>query len=313
MADIASQITEHLICPISGQIFFDPVIASDGHTYEKYCIEKWFENNSTSPITNLVIKKNMVSNYITKNIIQKLIDNNMVKKEQIFKNPKRPFNYSNFKLKPNDFTYVKKIIDESILNLPDGDGDYPIHILCKFSTFEIIKYAIETYVPDGSIDMSVKDEHGCCPIKFIIDSNNIDAFKYVVEKEFNIYAKNNDGSTPLHYIDSIEILEYVINKNIDINVTDNYGLYPIHNICKTCNVELVKFAIEKNINMNVVANNGLYPIHYICNKGNFDLIKFAIEKGINMNVTTSDGWKPIHFICKHGDHGLIQYAIDKGL
>ena len=31
----------------------DPVIAADGHSYERSAIDEWFENKVTSPITNL--------------------------------------------------------------------------------------------------------------------------------------------------------------------------------------------------------------------------------------------------------------------
>lgn len=40
------------ICPITRSIFYNPVITSDGHTYERYAIEEWFKYNNTSPNTN---------------------------------------------------------------------------------------------------------------------------------------------------------------------------------------------------------------------------------------------------------------------
>jgi hypothetical protein len=39
-------------CPLTLETMVDPVIAADGHTYERAAIEKWFENHATSPITN---------------------------------------------------------------------------------------------------------------------------------------------------------------------------------------------------------------------------------------------------------------------
>lgn len=38
-------------CPISLAIFLDPVIASDGYTYERQEILKYKKTNSTSPMT----------------------------------------------------------------------------------------------------------------------------------------------------------------------------------------------------------------------------------------------------------------------
>lgn len=45
----------HLICPITQEIFGTPVIASDGHAYEREAIETWLLRNTSpsSPVTNL--------------------------------------------------------------------------------------------------------------------------------------------------------------------------------------------------------------------------------------------------------------------
>jgi len=38
-------------CPISRSVMVDPVIATDGKTYERKEILRWLENNNTSPFT----------------------------------------------------------------------------------------------------------------------------------------------------------------------------------------------------------------------------------------------------------------------
>lgn len=48
---------EDLKCPISREIFLNPVVASDGFIYEKECIKKWLVNHSNSPMTNEDIEK----------------------------------------------------------------------------------------------------------------------------------------------------------------------------------------------------------------------------------------------------------------
>jgi hypothetical protein len=46
------QISESLQCPISYEVFRDPVMIRDGHTYERVSIEGWFaRGNTTSPVT----------------------------------------------------------------------------------------------------------------------------------------------------------------------------------------------------------------------------------------------------------------------
>lgn len=42
---------ERLTCPITQSLFRNPVIASDGHTYDRSAITEWHAQNPTSPIT----------------------------------------------------------------------------------------------------------------------------------------------------------------------------------------------------------------------------------------------------------------------
>jgi len=56
-------IPEHFICPISSEIFKDPVMASDGQTYEKKEITKWIKKqgkSATSPMTGLKLKSKVL-------------------------------------------------------------------------------------------------------------------------------------------------------------------------------------------------------------------------------------------------------------
>jgi hypothetical protein len=71
-----SELREHdLKCSISCEVFRDPVILRDGHTYERVDIEQWFNmGNTTSPLTNQVINRPplFVPNRIVKNMVSAL-------------------------------------------------------------------------------------------------------------------------------------------------------------------------------------------------------------------------------------------------
>ena len=51
-----------LLCSITGELFEDPVVTEDGHTYERTAIEEWFHSQKmagrpvTSPLTNVKLK-----------------------------------------------------------------------------------------------------------------------------------------------------------------------------------------------------------------------------------------------------------------
>ncbi|EOD13073.1 hypothetical protein EMIHUDRAFT_212771 [Emiliania huxleyi CCMP1516] len=42
---------DDFICPITTEVMSDPVMAADGHAYERSAIERWLATKSTSPLT----------------------------------------------------------------------------------------------------------------------------------------------------------------------------------------------------------------------------------------------------------------------
>ena len=49
---------ESLICPITQEVFRDPVIAEDGRLYEREAITRWITENGTSPFTRQILDVN---------------------------------------------------------------------------------------------------------------------------------------------------------------------------------------------------------------------------------------------------------------
>ncbi len=59
-----------MLCPITCEIMKDPVICSDGNTYERKAIETWLRTNNKSPSTNLpLVNKTLIPNVFAKRVI----------------------------------------------------------------------------------------------------------------------------------------------------------------------------------------------------------------------------------------------------
>ena len=60
-------------CPILHDLMSDPVVAADGHSYERDAIEKWiYDGNCTSPMTNdILASQSLIPNVNLRNLIQK--------------------------------------------------------------------------------------------------------------------------------------------------------------------------------------------------------------------------------------------------
>lgn len=63
-----------LFCPITKQIFKDPVIAADGFAYEKEAIVEWFKSNSTSPLKQGEIVKEFVPALVIQNYVKAFLE-----------------------------------------------------------------------------------------------------------------------------------------------------------------------------------------------------------------------------------------------
>mmetsp|Transcript_10179 Transcript_10179/g.27670 ORF Transcript_10179/g.27670 Transcript_10179/m.27670 type:complete len:550 (-) Transcript_10179:392-2041(-) len=68
--DESAEIPHECFCPITQSIMSDPVSTADGHTYERASIEKWLEENTTSPVTGLhLTNRTLIPNHSLRKII----------------------------------------------------------------------------------------------------------------------------------------------------------------------------------------------------------------------------------------------------
>ena len=76
MAENNAPVPDHYLCPISLEIMEDPVICSDGITYERREIKRWLQSHNTSPKTNVELaSKSLISNFALKSGIDKFLAN----------------------------------------------------------------------------------------------------------------------------------------------------------------------------------------------------------------------------------------------
>jgi len=53
--EVAATLPSEFFCPITHEVMTDPVVAQDGHTYERKAITRWFTENQTSPKSGEVL------------------------------------------------------------------------------------------------------------------------------------------------------------------------------------------------------------------------------------------------------------------
>ena len=62
-------VPEEYLCPITFEVMEEPVIAEDGHTYEREAIAAWLSGSQTSPLTRARIATQLIPNRMAKSMI----------------------------------------------------------------------------------------------------------------------------------------------------------------------------------------------------------------------------------------------------
>ena len=71
----AEHLPDEFLCPITREVMNEPVVCSDGHTYELQSIQQWLRTHRTSPKTNSVLpNKNLIPNHALRSQINDLCE-----------------------------------------------------------------------------------------------------------------------------------------------------------------------------------------------------------------------------------------------
>ena len=174
-----------LRCPITHEIFLDPVIISDGFTYEREAIEKALNKSKKSPLTNKALSNTtIISNFIIKKTVNIYLEKYPEKKNEQYKLDE-PFDLSSYE---SFIEYRKKISDEEVsksfkdesfvkkwvdslnnLDAVNNNGWGLIHYICSNSTPEMIRYIIKK-----GVDEKVKTADGESILHIINENPSID-------------------------------------------------------------------------------------------------------------------------------------------
>lgn len=271
-----------LICPITTLIFEDPVVASDGYTYERKAIVKWLVDHDTSPLTRDYISNSLLSNEVIKTVVQQ---------------------------------YKKKFPDYGLLSY-SSDKEFLLKSLLK-SDFSQIK----NYKQFDLNDMFKTEIDNICIVEHIFskckDSN---VLKHFVNNCLDIYASNNNGEGIIHFIcryceknkkKSLDMYDHIVSKNICLNVEDKKGRIPLHYIITySTRLDIALDLINRTDNLNHATKSGKTALHYACKYGCAEIIKMLIDKNVYLNCITKKKCTPLHYICEQYCNSAIYEMID---
>lgn len=142
-------IPEEYICPLAQKIMYEPVIASDGNTYEREAIDTWLKNHNSSPLTRKKLESKLLIPSLT---IEKKIRQFLKLNPEIFDSeevylPKYLITELASAIKCNNIIATNKLIKQnrSLLTVYVENDYTALHLICEHGSVTMLKYFVEVW------------------------------------------------------------------------------------------------------------------------------------------------------------------------
>ncbi len=270
-----------MYCPITHQIFLNPVIAADGFTYEEDAIEEWLKKSCLSPMLGTKMsKKTYIQNTVMRNMVKYVLNKNKELEEEQYE---RIYTFNNIideikGCQEINIEEIKEIVDYNACN----NGDFR-----TFITNENI-HKMTKKIKKSEFAMI---NGGCRLIDFYLSyCKDEELIKYVLDCTPEL-DKEINGITILRYASQYQtpkIIRMILEK------CDNYDVFKIvkdtnifYKLCiKRDTHEIIKDILSKNNNNELLKANDVYVekgskyIHAVCAYGISETIDILIKGGL---------------------------------
>ncbi len=96
----------------------------------------------------------------------------------------------------------------------------------------------------------------------------------------NIYARDKNGRTALHYAVEVKTVELLVEKGANVNAADVKGYAALHLAVTEKRLEIVRELIKSGANVNAEEyGNKCTPLHLACMIGEKEIVKELVKAG----------------------------------
>ena len=259
-----NNIANTLTCPITSSQFIDPVIASDGRTYERSAIEEWLKISNLSPITKEPITKTLVTNWTIKSQLDSLNTTVVMNNTATYED----------KISLTHTVNVNKEYLHIQLNIPESDD-------------KVVETVVICVIDNsGSMDTKIQaqGESNSLTRLSLVKHATKTVIKTIPDNAYLGLVKFSDSASVLFDITKMTD----INKSLAIQSLDNLNTEGRTNIWDGLRValDLTNNEEYKNKNISIVLLTDGEP-NINPPRGIYDTLKLALDRyGKNININT---------------------------
>ena len=213
---------------------------------------------------------------------------------------------------------VKVVSDCNVNTRTQKDKDTPLHVACRQSDLETVRYLRQ----EKHCDTNIQNAAGDTPLHVACRQRNLEIARYLCEeKHCSANVLNAAGELPLHIAcgrsqsdgHTLEILKLVSDCNVNTQTRRDKDT-PLHIACGCGNLETVRYLCkEKDCHSNIQNDAGELPLHIACGRPQSDertlnIVKLVSDCNVNAQ-TRRDKSTPLHIACHHMQIDIAKYLV----
>ncbi|KAL3076185.1 hypothetical protein niasHT_038811 [Heterodera trifolii] len=192
--------------------------------------------------------------------------------------------------KKRKWDIVRYLIEKGVkVDQTNAKGISPLHLACIDGHLEIVKLLVE--VGKADIEKAEADSViGWSPLMVASNIQKWDIFRYLIEKGANIDHTDNNGLSIIHYLvdnNNFDECKILIDKGVNVNQKTADNLLrstPLHLACKTGQLEIVKLLVEEGkADIEIANSDGDTALKLAKAKKKDDVVHYLVEKGAKNN------------------------------
>ena len=239
-------------CPISSLMMFDPVLASDGETYEREEIERWLKEHDTSPLHHEpFVHKNLTPN----RAIKRQIDGLLEKHSELWDSGELYFSSRLVQnilssLQENDIETLKRLLDQDrrLLTRPLKGNQTLLHLACMQSP--TVLNLVLRRLGDLFVELAKKDdglESFCLAARYLGAEGALLVAKALNWKQEH-YQRQLLSSIK---VGDVQVISVCLDLGADVDAADQEGNTPLHHavLSRKNSRTVIELLLRRDVNV----------------------------------------------------------------
>lgn len=197
-------------------------------------------------------------------------------------------------LKTNDVYHVKKLIEAKVnVNVPNEDGDAPLHLAAAKGCSDIVKILLA-----ASAKVNMANKVGAIPLHVASRYNVSEIVSILIDHKANLNAFDRYGDTPFYEAiknGCVDVLTVFLAAGVSVNGAHNKSFGPLGIACLYNRSKMVSILIDHKASINVVDNDGDTLLHAFAVGEPYDTVfSILLNARANVNIANNRGITPLH-------------------